>query len=112
MTTPVTPVVSAEENYWRDAVSIALEESGAPALNAEQLAEVADSIESSHDNYSMAFYSPPQSERTNSLMDEATKPLKAEVERLERIVEVFTNSVKRRRGAEYVYIEGNSVMYG
>ena len=98
-------------DYWREAVSTALEEAGAPDLTTEQLAAVASSIEDCHINYGMAFYSPPPSDRVDAIVREATEPLRAEVKRLEEVTEIFANSVKRRRGAREVYIERGSVMY-
>jgi hypothetical protein len=44
--------------YWTEALSQALEECGA-TLTDEQLASVAASLQISHENYGMAFYTPP-----------------------------------------------------
>ena len=50
-----------EQDYWRECLSNAADECGA-ALTAEQLDAMATDIRIAHENYGMAFYSPPSSD--------------------------------------------------
>lgn len=58
--------MSAQKNYWIECVSEALEAVGLSATD-EQTSEIAAAIEVSHENYGMAFYSPPASDRLSSV---------------------------------------------
>lgn len=53
--------MSAQLDYWAECVASALEEHGVTATH-EQIAAIAKDIQLSHENYGMAFYSPPASE--------------------------------------------------
>jgi hypothetical protein len=50
----------SKADYWKETISIAADECGAK-LTPEQLAYIAGAAEASHDNYGLAFYSPPAS---------------------------------------------------
>lgn len=54
--------MSAQLDYWRECIAIAAEECEL-VLTEDQLHALADSAESGHDHYGMAFYSPPANER-------------------------------------------------
>ena len=56
----------AQNNYWRECLTTAAEDSGF-SIPDEQLAVLADAVESGHENYSMAFYSPPPSDRMSGI---------------------------------------------
>lgn len=45
-------------DYWKECISIAADECDL-SLTKEQLDYLASSVEGGHDNYGMAFYSPP-----------------------------------------------------
>lgn len=81
-------------DYWQETFEISMEEAGCGELLAqitsEQRREIAAGIEGSHDNYGMAFYSPPSSDRYN----EIEREWKAKYQRLEREME------QEREGAE------------
>lgn len=47
--------------YWKECISIAADECDL-SLTSEQLEYLADSASGSHENYGMAFYSPPASD--------------------------------------------------
>ena len=49
-------------DYWKECISIAADECGA-VLTDTQIAAIAESVEGGHENYGMAFYSPPASDR-------------------------------------------------
>lgn len=61
--------MSAQDNYWIECVSIAAEECGA-TLTREQIAAIAGDVQSGHENYGMAFYSPPASDRYSQIESE------------------------------------------
>jgi hypothetical protein len=58
--------MSAQHDYWRECLSIAAEECDLELL-PEQLNCLANSVEAGHENYSMAFYSPPPSDRLKEI---------------------------------------------
>lgn len=51
-----------DRDYWIECVSCACEDSGI-SLTVEQIENIADSVSGGHENYGMAFYSPPPSDR-------------------------------------------------
>ena len=53
--------MSAKLDYWAESVADALSNEGIPA-SPEQIANIAGAMETSHENYGMAFYSPPAGE--------------------------------------------------
>ena len=53
-------------DYWKECISIAADECGA-TLTPEQLNYIVDAVQGSHENYGMAFYSPPASDRLNDI---------------------------------------------
>ena len=52
---------TTEEQYWEKCIAIAAEENNIP-LTAEQITALAQSAQSGHENYGMAFYEPPAGE--------------------------------------------------
>jgi len=58
-----------EKDYWQECIFIGAEECGL-TLTDEQLECLAGSAEGGHDNYGMAFYSPPSSDRLNAIESE------------------------------------------
>ncbi len=54
--------MSAQSNYWCECVADAAEDAGA-ALTKEQIKWIADAVQGAYENYSLAFYSPPPSDR-------------------------------------------------
>lgn len=61
--------MSAQHDYWKECISIAAEECDL-ALTPEQLDCLAWAAEGGHENYGMAFYSPPPSDRLHAVEDE------------------------------------------
>ena len=71
------------KDYWAECISIAADECGLE-LTSEQLDMLAGSVQGGHENYGMAYYSPPPSERINSIEAEwkaKYRALEAEFER-------------------------------
>ena len=52
--------------YWKECIAIAADEREL-TLTSEQLECLASSAEGGHENYGMAFYSPPASDRLNDI---------------------------------------------
>lgn len=81
-------------DYWKECISIAAEECEL-ALTEEQLTYLAESAEGGHENYGMAFYSPPDYERTECIEREWKAKLKAKEAELERYQANAELAVKR-----------------
>ena len=64
-----------ELDYWKEFISLGAEECEL-ALTSEQLAMLAESVQGGHENYGMAFYSPPASDRLNDIEREWKTKLK------------------------------------
>lgn len=82
--------------YWAECISIAAEECGL-ALSPEQLEFLAGSAEGAHENYGMAFYSPPASDRANDLERQWKKRLddiQAEFEQYRKGAEAYVKRTK------------------
>ena len=79
--------MSAE--YWKECISLAADECGL-TLTSEQLECLASSAEAGHENYGMAFYSPPAGDRI------------ADIERgwKEKVARVETEAERYRANAE------------
>ena len=56
-------------DYWKECISLAAEDCGLE-LTTEQLTCLAENAEAGHENYSMAFYSPPSSDRLYAIENE------------------------------------------
>ncbi|MFY9326463.1 MAG: hypothetical protein WAO76_00340 [Georgfuchsia sp.] len=52
--------------YWKECIAIASDECEL-TITSEQLEYLASSVEGGHENYGMAFYSPPASDRLNDI---------------------------------------------
>jgi hypothetical protein len=57
------------DKYWIECVEIGADECGA-ALTKEQIEYIAGSVQGGHENYGMAFYSPPSSDRIDAIESE------------------------------------------
>ena len=64
-----------EKQYWEECISCASDECGL-ILSKEQCECLAESVKVGHENYSMAFYSPPASERISVIEEEWKKKYK------------------------------------
>lgn len=86
--------MSAKRNYWAESLSIAAEECDL-VLTAEQLIYMADAMEGSHENYGMAFYSPPSSDRYNQIEREWKTKYEAKCAEFERYQGDAETAVKK-----------------
>ncbi len=69
--------------FWEETIAQAAESCGV-VLTPEQLTEIAEAAEGAHDNYGMAFYSPPDSDRISDIEREWKEKLAAKDRELER----------------------------
>lgn len=75
--------------YWEECISIGAEECGLE-ITREQLSELAASVEGGHENYGMAFYSPPPSDRYN----EIEREWKAKYEALQKEFDMYMGNAE------------------
>jgi len=80
--------------YWKECISLAADDCGLE-MTAEQLEALAESVEGGHENYGMAFYSPPPHERMDDIEKEWKDKLKAKERELERYQANAETAVKR-----------------
>lgn len=71
----------ASIDYWKECIAIAAEDCGL-TMTDEQLDMLAGSVESGHENYGMAFYSPPAGEYLTSENGRLQRELRAEREKI------------------------------
>jgi len=76
--------------YWKECIGIAADEIGL-VLTDEQIDHLAESVRGGHENYGMAFYSPPSSDRLNVIQREADDKCR----RLEREFEEYRNGAEK-----------------
>lgn len=70
-------------DYWKECISSGADECGLK-LTDEQLKCLAESTAGGHDNYGMAFYAPPSSDRLHDIEREWKAKLEAKDRELER----------------------------
>lgn len=49
--------------YWKECICEAAGDCGCDEMTAEQLNAIVEAVQGAHENYGMAFYSPPDSDR-------------------------------------------------
>lgn len=72
-----------KKDYWAECIAEAAAECGA-VLTSEQESHIAACVEGAHDNYGMAFYSPPPSDRIADVEREWKQKLAAMEARMDR----------------------------
>lgn len=99
-------------DYWVECVNLGAESCGL-SLTADQAESIAASVEAGHDNYGMAFYSPPSSERINSIgreWQEKYNRLKDEFDAYREDAETAVKTALRQHSSDSVGIgKGGSV---
>jgi hypothetical protein len=68
-------------DYWKEAFAAALEEADIPLPGDDKLKLGAEVLEGAHENYGMAFYSPPAGEHLRSEIDSLKRELRKEREK-------------------------------
>lgn len=82
------------KDYWIECISLGAEECGL-TLTTEQLQALAESVEGGHDNYGMAFYSPPSSDRYDDIEREWKRKLTDKEQEFERYRRNSETAVRR-----------------
>ena len=77
-------------DYWKECIEIAADEGGFE-LTESQIVHLAESVQGGHENYGMAFYSPPSSDRMNSIEAE----WKQKYRQLEIEFEAYRNGAEK-----------------
>ena|ERR1700722_19783214 len=67
--------------YWQECISDALEEAGLTA-SQKQISTIAEHVQGSHENYGMAFYSPPAGEHLRSEIAGLKRQVKREQDKV------------------------------
>lgn len=80
--------------YWKECIAIAAEECDL-ALTEQQLTELAVSVHGGHENYGMAFYSPPDSDRYLAIDREWEEKYKALERKFDKYQDNAETAVKR-----------------
>lgn len=91
---------TAELDYWDECITSAAEEIGL-TLTREQATYLADAVYGANQCYSMAFYSPPASERVSDIEREWKAKLAALKAEHDRYVENAETAVKRALGIHH-----------
>lgn len=81
-------------DYWEECIAIAAEECDLK-LTEGQLKCLAESASGGHENYGMAFYSPPSSERLSDIEDEWKKKLNTLQKEFDQYRENAESAVKQ-----------------
>ena len=81
-------------DYWKECISLAADECGA-VLTEKQLNEIAESVKGGHENYGMAFYSPPASDRYGQIEREWKAKLDAKQAELDAYRDNAETAIKK-----------------
>jgi len=81
-------------NYWKECIANAAEEVEL-SLTPEQEDHLAEAVQSFHDNYGLAFYSPPDSDRINEIENEWKTKYKNLEKEMERNQDNAETAIKR-----------------
>ena len=93
-------------DYWRECLAQAASDCGL-TMTDDQLTELSEAAKSGHENYGMAFYSPPCSERLEDIEKEWKARLKAkeqEFDRYQRNAETAVKQALRQHSSAQVSI--------
>lgn len=93
-------------DYWSECIAQAAEECGLPITN-EQLTVLAEAVQNGHENYGMAFYSPPASDRISEIEREHKQEitrLKAQHEKYRENAEIAVKQALRQHDEDSVSI--------
>jgi hypothetical protein len=82
--------------YWKECIATAAEECGVE-LSKAQLDCIAGAAEGGHENYGLAFYSPPAGDRIAVIEGECQAKVKAAQAEADRVRSDFVKNVCMRR---------------
>lgn len=83
-----------EIDYWKECLSEAAEECELSSITDDQLTKLAEAVKIGHENYGMAFYSPPNKERIDDIEKEWKEKLKAKEQELKRYKDNAETAIK------------------
>ena len=101
------------DEVWIEAVSEALDMVSIQATD-EQIKEIAATVQGAHENYGMAFYSPPASDRMSSIEREwkaKIESLQSEFDRYRNGAEKAVRTALRQRHDESVSIRSDGSVF-
>jgi hypothetical protein len=84
----------SRSDYWEETIAQAAEECEL-LITPEQLKVIAEAVEISHDNYGMAFYSPPDHERIDDIEKEWKMKLADKQRELDRYINNAETAIKQ-----------------
>ena len=93
-------------DYWEECISYAAEDCGL-SITSEQLTCLAARVSSGHEDYGMAFYSPPDSDRYNEIEREwerKYKNLQADFSKYQRNAETAVKQALGQYGSASISI--------
>lgn len=105
--------MSKQDEFWIECASEALDMAGVSATD-EQIKEIAATVQGAHENYGMAFYSPPSSDRVSSIEREwksKLDALQAEFDRYRGGAEKAVRVALRQRHDESVSIRSDGSVF-
>lgn len=105
--------MSAQKDYWIECISEAVEAVGLVATDS-QIEEIAASVRGAHENYGMAFYSPPASDgyaRQDREWKARYEALRQEFERYQAGAEKAVRTALRQRHDESVSIRSDGSVF-
>lgn len=79
-------------DYWEECISQSADECGL-ALTKDQLEYLAEGVKGAHENYDMAFYTPPASDR----LADIEREYKTKIKNLENDAILYRERVKQRQ---------------
>lgn len=99
-------------DFWKEVVSEAFDDAGIKASD-DQIGTVASWVESAHDNYGTYTGSEFIPNPLEAEIKKIEAAHKREIAEIENEVEVYRNSVSRRRNipSNQIYIEDGKVLY-
>jgi len=102
-------MTDTKHNYWLELLSSSFEECGVTATS-NQLRAIAEDVMLGHDNYGMAFYSPPPSDRLQEIKLEYQKKqekLQYEFDKYRENAEIAIKKALKQYNDANVSIEEN-----
>ena len=84
-------------SYWKECIQDAADECGLN-ISAEQISSIADSVRIAHENYDMAFYRPPSTDRISVLEEEKRIAVRQKEDELLRYQMLAEKCIKKSMG--------------
>jgi hypothetical protein len=85
--------MSGPIDYWKECISVGAEECGLP-ISQEQIDYIAERAMYAHEEYGMAFYTPPATDRVSDMKREFNEKIEKEQRENERFRKNAENAIK------------------